>query len=255
MESSTETEKFLQLKNAIWTSGVTKYLGIMDAFYFYCINKKYYEIYVKEFQANVQAWVDENFETLQNFLGKQERVESHFKFDPWPHCEFIVIFPSAKCYATFTDETWECKFTIKVHVESHKIPRLILEEDNVKSELFDASFDLEDENAWDWPDITLRRFATIGKRESDEELMTITISNTGIVTYKFAYNEISKIEIHGLRLHWKPEKHQYEFSDSAGNKFGYPEGFTSIFAHFFGSHHKLPKSVQFEFPNCSFYKK
>jgi len=85
--------------------------------------------------------------------------------------------------------------------------------------------------------------------------MTITISSAGIVTYKFAYNEISKIEIHGLKLHWKPEKDRYEFFDNSGNKFGFPAGFTGIEAQFFGSQQKFPNSVQFEFPDFPFYKK
>jgi len=124
-----------------------------------------------------------------------------------------------------------------VAVKPSTIPRLILEEENVESEAEDS------ENF-----TQLRRTHKI----KAEELMTITISSTGIVTYKFAYNEISKIEIRGLKLHWKPEKDRYEFFDTAGNKFGFPAGLACIFVQFFGSQHKFPNSVQFEFP---FYKK
>jgi len=225
------TEKFLQLPNPIWTSIVPKYLDIMDTIHFYCINKKYYGLYKEQFQA----WFTSkgNTETLQNFLG---RVNPHVHFYAFPQCEFIVKFPSANCYPntdTSSDEVWKFEFTINRFFkhDPYTVPRLILEEDNAES---------EDQNN----EQPLR----------EEELMTITISSTGIVTYKFKYLAMEYIKNHGLKLHWKGEKRKYEYSDRADFKFGSPEGATIIKVDSFGSQYKFPNSVQIEFLDCPFYK-
>lgn len=86
--------------------------------------------------------------------------------------------------------------------------------------------------------------------------MTITMSSNGIVSYKFSYDKIFKIQENGLKLHWDMEKKKYEVFDGKDHWFGYIQEYASIFADFSGcSQHKFPDNVQIEFPDCPFYKK
>jgi hypothetical protein len=207
----------------------------MDAFHFYCTNKRYYCHYDEHFQA----WFNDKKKTatLQYFLGKQKESRSLL----FPQCEFIVNFPPANPDPdTIIPEAYNVVFKINAVIEGHQKPRLTHSLDEI---------DLESESEDNFLIVRMNNV-------KDTTLMTITMSSDGIVGYKFSYDEIFKIQENGLKLHWDMEKKKYEVFDGKDHWFGYIQEYASIFADFSGcSQHKFPDNVQIEFPDCPFYKK